>query len=84
MSKYRVTLRRQVWQEATLYVDAASAMEAETMVGHAAIWHDISAVKNTFEAHAQRSEDVDTRYADEVHEKYKADAQEALDEEFGS
>ena len=75
-----------------MYVDAASAAEAEAMVDSGwiyvheapAIWHDISVVKNTFEAHAQRSEDVDTRYADEVHEKYKADAQEALDEEFGS
>jgi hypothetical protein len=62
MTKYRVELTRTVRQGATLYVDANSAEEAEAIASSDhAIWHDQRVVKNTLEAHAQRSEDVDRR-----------------------
>lgn len=64
MTKYRVTLTRQVWQEATLYVDAADMGLAEADafdMADDAIWHDQRAVKNTLEAQVERSEDVDKR-----------------------
>lgn len=64
MTKYRVTLKRQVWQEAQVYVDARNEIAACTVSADGAIWHDTHIVKNTFEAHAWRSEDVDRRLAD--------------------
>ena len=67
MTKYRVELKRTVRQEAVLYVDAKSADAAiETMQSQDAIWHNIGPVKNTFEAHAERSEDVDQRDTPQV------------------
>ena len=85
MTKYRVELTRQVWQRATLYVDAHSPTNAiDNAPSAQAIWHDDREVKNTFDAHAYRSEDVDQRQRDEAHDKHVEDVQEALDTEFGS
>ena len=87
MTKYIISARRQVWQEATLWVDAKSPAEAlATMAGwHKAgekpfVWHDLDTVKNSFEARAERSDGV----GDDAHRKHTADIQEALDSEFGT
>lgn len=94
MTKYRVELRRQVRQVAQLYVDKKSVERAEQYAlglvdsnhSNAAIWHDLSVVKNTLEATAQKSEDVDRRDKDWRYdrdaedERRKRDAAEGFDE----
>ena len=85
MTKYRVELTRQVWQRATLYVDAHSPTNAiDNAPSAQAIWHDDREVKNTFDAHAYRSEDVDQRdYDAEADEREAEDQQRVRDAREG-
>lgn len=61
MPKYRVTLSRFMEQEATLYIDAETPMQAQALAqaDKDKIWHDVGADEGN--ARARTSEEVDHR-----------------------